>query len=430
MSVKYSFALNIQIVKTFPMLKLEQQIKNVKDAVTNFRYQMSKPVVHTFPRLHEPLERIQRILDRLSVDFLSDSPVENLNLISRLVGEAAQPVADFMLNAYPESERNQHGTVRPGIYVINEENISKWETNLHSIHKQLFDLLSPIILLQESRLFKMSLSPIITVCSEQSQTELDPEENVWRYMSLKNLLRCSASSGIWMSSLRKLKQWSTRGIVDTKEGDVPPVLKDIKDEYTMAAMIGDKSFDAFLNKYNLREDEIPLLNNILDVTFDDQRLFVSSWIRRSKERSGMWSHYGDFSKGVAIKCKLGKLLKGPWRLPLELSETTTGPSCQKLILRDVHYCHFDDTDRVQGIYDFYLPFLKREEFEEERELRLLAISSASGDLDGFSLMCNLHNLIEEIVVGPHGDIENAKRLIDIYAADLRGIHIRKSSLAL
>jgi hypothetical protein len=46
------------------------------------------------------------------------------------------------------------------------------------------------------------------------------------------------------------------------------------------------------------------------------------------------------------------------------------------------------------------------------------------------LLCNLVEVIDEIVVGPRGDLEQTKHWIELHAADLQNIPIRKSSLSL
>lgn len=143
----------------------------------------------------------------------------------------------------------------------------------------------------------------------------------------------------------------------------------------------------------------------------------------------MWSHYGDRGRGIAIRSKIGKLMQAHWKIPIEWSGGIKPHRFSGLLLRSVKYLNFDGSDKVESVHDLYLPFLKRAEFEEEYEVRILGFTNAPAEAQGITLLCNLADIIEEIVVGPHGDVDQTKHWIELHAADLRSVPMRKSSLS-
>jgi DUF2971 family protein len=144
----------------------------------------------------------------------------------------------------------------------------------------------------------------------------------------------------------------------------------------------------------------------------------------------MWSHYGDGGRGVAIRSDIGKLMRGQWNIPIEWSGLIGPNRFSGLLFRSVKYLNFDDSDKIESIDDLYLPFLKRAEFDEEHEVRIVGFTNSPAEAQGITLLCNLGELVDEIVVGPHGDLDRTKRSIELHAADLRNIPIRKSSLSI
>ena len=142
----------------------------------------------------------------------------------------------------------------------------------------------------------------------------------------------------------------------------------------------------------------------------------------------MWTLYGDSGKGVAIKAKMSKLLNYKWRVPIDLARIVGSNHLSSLVLRDVKYLTFTESDRLPQLDDLHLPFLKPDEFEAEHEVRLVAFTSQSLPRTGFTLLGNLVDIIDEIVVGPNGDLEKTASQIKLHASDLSSIPIRPSTL--
>jgi hypothetical protein len=232
-----------------------------------------------------------------------------------------------------------------------------------------------------------------------------------------------------MSSLPALRAWSDSHIVDTREGEIPPVVARLKEEYERAATSGPKALEEFRNAYGLDTEDLGRLPKILaNLSLEADNTFVSSWLQKPSEGAHMWTLYGDSGKGVAIKAKLSKLLNYKWRVPIDLARVVGSNQLSSLVLRDVKYLTFTENDQLPHLDDLHLPFLKPDEFEAEHEVRLVAFTSQSLPRAGFTLLGNLVDIIDEIVVGPHGDLERTVSQVKWHASDLSSIPIRRSTL--
>ena len=227
--------------------------------------------------------------------------------------------------------------------------------------------------------------------------------------------------------MEALRKWSSEGIADVQEGDIPAVIARLRRDYQEAVGKSKAAVTAFLKEHSLRAEQARKLSNFIsDPTRERKTTFVCSWIRKSAESASMWSLYGDQGHGVAIRSKIGRLEKCYWRLPIDLSGIYGRAHITALVLRKVVYLGFDDDDRLPDLDDLHLALLKRNHFEDEHEIRIVAFSSDSLERPGFPLHCNLRDIITEIVVGPHAEFEEARARIEEAAADLRGIEVRQS----
>src|SRR5437899_12683019 len=127
----------------------------------------------------------------------------------------------------------------------------------------------------------------------------------------------------------------------------------------MSLSTGDKAIERFCERYGIRATDIPELGRILETSVEAPKLFVSSWSRKRRESSSMWSHYGDAGRGVAIRSQIGKLIGPSWKIPIEWSGFVGPNRFSGLLFRSVKYLNFDGSDTVESIDYLYLPFLKR-----------------------------------------------------------------------
>src|SRR5205814_333970 len=113
--------------------------------------------------------------------------------------------------------------------VRNQANINSWRGQLENIHRDLFQLTGPVIAQQQLRLDGLTSAVRFSVDRSQSISTSQATQSVYRYMPLRNLLRCETACAIWLVSLKRLGTWSSAGIADIREGQVPPVVERFKE---------------------------------------------------------------------------------------------------------------------------------------------------------------------------------------------------------
>lgn len=296
-------------------------------------------------------------------------------------------------------------------------------------HQNLFHLIGPILTQQQRRVAQISSGVHISIDVTESIAAHSTNDDVlWRYMPVRNLIRSAVAGGIWMVSLSQLRKWSERGIADIREGEIPPVVARFKTDFEEAVTAGDERLRLFAENNKLDRKQVESLPRIFSgLAMEPTTTFVSSWVNKPTERTHMWSHYGNDGRGVAVRTTLRKLLNHPWRLPFEVAGLTGSARVSKLILQAVHYLQYIESEKLPSIDKLHLPILKPDAFEDEHEVRLIAFTQDI-TLPGFTLLGNLHDLIEEIVVGPHAALETVTAEIEFYAPDLVNVPIRRSTL--
>jgi hypothetical protein len=389
---------------------------------------LTLPVVNIFDTLTPILKQIAEAVHTIDLLHLTNVPDKLLESLRDQISEANECITGFMVPSYPIGEEVRAGTMRPMVHRRDPVNINSKRGQLLNVHRDLFQTVGPIIAQQQSRLVALTSAVPINVDLSRSAGCAGSTSNLWRYMPLRNLLRMEASSGIWMVSLERLRKWSAPGMADIREGDVPPVVQRLKEEYNRA--LGDGSErQRFQAAHGFSDDDMEELAQSFDFSFERHNTFVSSWSCKERESMPMWSAYGDGGRGIAIRSHIGRLLSGPWRVPLLLSGQKGPNEFSGLMLRKVNYLNFDERDDVPVVNDLHLPLLKRSEFEDEREVRLIGFARAPVPNEGFPLHCNLQHIISEIVVGPHADFDATVAEIKENAADLESILITRSTLS-
>lgn len=407
----------------------EREAEQFRLTAKKFQESVRHRALADFPTLAAVAREIEALLGSLDLLHLHSVPTGALADLITLTAEA-QGHVQFTVDSYPHEEAILNGVRRPMNLERNPANISSRRGHLEKLHRQIFDAVSPIIAHQQTRLLRIAAAPPITLEAERSISRDRSHEVLWRYMPLRNLFRCERAGGLWLSSLERLRAWSSTGaIADVREGDIPPVVEQLKSDYWSADAAGPEALDLLREKLGLNSDDTQKMRRSLDFGFELTNAFVSSWCQTRNERSGLWKSFGDDGRGVAIKSTVGKLLAASWRAPLDLFGVTGSNRITALMLRDVKYLGFDEGDPVPSIDDLHLPLLKRDAFSDEHEIRLLAFTERGVDTQGFSLYCDLRHIITEIVIGPNADFPETGAAILSGAPDLREIPITGSQLA-
>jgi len=410
------------------MMNRDQLLDTLAETLQNFRYALTRRILTVFPTLAALLSNVRDLLGSIDIHHACSLPTETIQELNKLVNEATKSVREYMMNSHAPEDAISDGVVRPLVLARTPENISRWENHLSSINNSLFTLSSAIVAHQQKRVNTVATSHPIRIEKDESKQEGNPDDPVWRYMPLRNLIRCERACGLWFSSLKQLAVWSDRGIVDTHEGQVPPLLTKLRDEYELVFGRSPEEIEKFKHHYNLAEQDYNRLPSILHLAFHTENIFVSSWSQKHSESSNMWMHYGDNGQGIAVKSRIGKLFECDWRVPVELSSLSNSNRFRRLIIRPVNYLKFDQTDTFESVNDLYLPFLKRREFDDEKEVRLIGFADKAVVGEGVTLLCNLPNLMDEIVVGPKGNLDHTRNEIARYAPDLREVPVNHSKL--
>ena len=407
-------------------------IEQAKESVDEFDVYLRRRILASFPTLTPVLREIRDLVGTVDLNHLSQVPIQTLTEFVTLVREATSCIKDYMVNSFPPEDQVPPGggAVRSYDLLQDRTRINSWRGKLTLTHHKLFHLIAPIVAQQQNRLSRIATGVFIQVdLSRSIPIERANNKIIWRYMPLRNLLRSEAACGIWMSSLPALRAWSDSHIVDTREGEIPPVVARLKQEYERAAGSGSEALEEFRNAYGLDAEDLGRLPKILaNLSLEAENTFVSSWLQKPSEGAHMWTLYGDSGKGVAIKANLSNLLSYKWRAPVDLARVVGSNNLSSLVLRDVKYLTFPESDQLPHLDDLHLPFLKPDEFEAEHEVRLVAFTSQPLPRAGFTLLGNLVDIIDEIVVGPHGDLEATVSQIKLHASDLSSIPIRRSTL--
>ena len=409
------------------MLSVLGAIQHIRENSNRLVEAASKGLLTHFPSLLSPTRNICDILARIDIDHLHGSPIRTLNEFSNALSEVLTLINDVISKSFPAEQGVKDGVVRPLALVQNQTNINSWRGGLENLNATLFQLAGPMIAQQEIRRAWVGAPPIQM---ELTTSPVDAKSDVmWRYMPLRNLLRCESASGIWMSSLERLRTWSRPGIPDIREGDIPPAVEQLKERLMAAAKTGKEAWAKVCKEYGINAEDASELSSTFESRVSLETTFVSSWARRKGESNTMWSAYGDAASGVAIRSDVSKLQNCEWRAPLELCGYLGSNRVRGLTLRGVRYFDFEATDELPSdIRDLYLPLMKRTLFDDEHETRLLAFTNHGVASMGFTLHCNLTEIISEIVVGPHADFDDTVEQIRAFAPDLRRIQVSRSKM--
>jgi hypothetical protein len=217
--------------------------------------------------------------------------------------------------------------------------------------------------------------------------EADPNQSIWRYMSLVQFVSMLHSSALYFANAGEIARRD-----DHLEGAVPP-------------------------KSLLRFDAVhPGTGTSLIDTVERQKslIYISCWCAHDCESVGMWDRYAKGPCGVAVKSTVGRL-RGS--LPMD--------EARRIHIKNIIYIDHDVEDYgARNTYELY--FFKDKYWEEEHEVRAQFSHSNLQYLKGYKvedyrhgdpLPVDLELLIESACVAPSSqafELEVVQSLLDKY----------------
>ena len=184
---------------------------------------------------------------------------------------------------------------------------------------------------------------------------------IWRYVSLEKLLSMLRSRELFFASLDKFE--------DRYEGVYPEA---VWQSYVKPI------YERLAGKLRLSEDELRRLPRKL--------FYVNCWYVKQHDSNTMWDLYSGRA-GVAIKSTVGRLTTCVSAIRMDLKVG---------LVRYLDYATATDADI--GCTPVW--YLKRKNFEDEKELWVATQRRLSEWTPGVSAIVDLVSLIEEIVVEP------------------------------
>lgn len=196
----------------------------------------------------------------------------------------------------------------------------------------------------------------------------EPSDDVklWRYMDFSKLLAFLETKSLHMAALQSFD--------DPFEGHPP---KSVIEAIT--AEPSGLSPDEMAKRKNIAEHNLGVFRNARNL------VYASCWHMNPKESVGMWSQYIRSGEGIAIQTTFERLKASIAEEPHSVSGAV------------VQYVDFDSY-QPKDFNILVWGALKREEFEHEREFRLLDL--AGNNPRGFPIKADPHVLIETIYVAP------------------------------
>lgn len=200
---------------------------------------------------------------------------------------------------------------------------------------------------------------------------LDPDQKIWRYMSLAKFVSMLAQKSIWLARADTF--------CDKREGRFPDEMLEII----------EKAYEGF------PEDDPSPVKDAAD--FQDylvKNTFISCWHGNLDENMVMWEIYGQRENAVALQTTVGRL----WnsidcsRLPGNF-----------LILDKVEYAR---ADQIPGVLRYERCFfIKRPHFQFEKEVRISLDTYDRGNPtkatpDGYAVPTKISLLAEDVLVHP------------------------------
>ena len=221
------------------------------------------------------------------------------------------------------------------------------------------------------------------------------EAIVWRYMNLEKLLALLATNRLFLSRLDRVR--------DPWEGVWPgSVVHELK------GRLKPEQLTAFLRSSEGLKTS----------------MFVSCWHEAAHESAALWSQYAS-GAGLAVKSSIARIKRA----------ISGGPNYH---IGRIDYSYFKtNAHEVPDVNALILPFLKRESFEHEREVRILVWDPnriwppdpGTSLLEGLELPVTLHELIEALYISPEAPSWLSEHIVELLRRfALPNLQVRRSTL--
>jgi hypothetical protein len=188
------------------MPSLSDEIARVQNAVAKLDTGVALPVVNRFDTLAPLLRQIAELVHTVDLLHLRNVPIRSLSAIADQIDGSEGPlecINGFIVPSYPvEDAVGTTGVIPSYDLARNHSNINRWCRKVENVHHNLFQLIGPIVAQQQLRLEALTSAVPMELDRYQSIAASNETRSIWRYLPLRNLLRCESECGIWLLGRR------------------------------------------------------------------------------------------------------------------------------------------------------------------------------------------------------------------------------------
>lgn len=254
--------------------------------------------------------------------------------------------------------------------------------------------------------------------ASQVTPNIQPNQKLWRYMSLERLIDILSRKKLFFASLNAYAE------TDPFEGLLPKVALDplaqsmssfIENEAIQKKINEERAIKMFPEEHHEKIKKIFNKNNSDDFKLSVNEIYfrvlkstvINCWHQNKSESEAMWKLYAKDNKGIAIQTTAQNLIESI--------------DDERVFFSEVRYVDFYDenlknTDLV--VNGLISPLLKREAFEHEKEARLFFtpirnynVPSETYKFEHEYIDVDVKKMISKIYISPHiaeSDIHDIK----------------------
>jgi nucleotide-binding universal stress UspA family protein len=254
--------------------------------------------------------------------------------------------------------------------------------------------------------------------ASQVTPNIQPNQKLWRYMSLERLIDILSRKKLFFASL------NAYAATDPFEGLLPKIALDplvqslssvIENEAIQKKILEERTIKMFPEEHHEKIKRIVNKDNSDDFKLSVNEIYfrvlkstvISCWHQNKSESEAMWKLYAKDNKGIAIQTTAQNLIESI--------------DDERVFFSEVRYVDFYDeslknTDLV--VNGFISPLLKREAFDHEKEARLFFtpirnynVPSETYKFEHEYIDVDVKKMISKIYISPHiaeSDIHDIK----------------------